>query len=541
VSQTTIDTADASEGLKREAGFLALLFTSTGSIIGSGWMFGALTCAQIAGPAALFSWIIGSVVALLLAMVFAELGGLFPVTGGTARFPHYAFGNLAGASFGWFSWLQAVGTAPIEVEAALQYSSNFIPGIAHTETVSGNTVTILSPLGIVIAALLLLFFVVLNLYGIRRLTQANNAITSWKVIVPTLTIFTLALSRFHGSNFSAHGFAPFGTHGVLAATSAGAVFSLVGFEQCVQLGGESKNPQRDIPRAVIGSMLIGAVLYFALQVVFIAALPSSAFAHGWGALNFPGDRGPLAGLAEGLGLMWLVYLLYADAIIAPSGSALCYITTTSRITFGMSMNGQVPAAFEKTTKKEKVPIVGLLFAWVMGLFLFLPFPGWQSLVGFITSATVLMYAGGPLALGALRKQKPDLYRPFRLPWAQFWGPVSFVAAGLIIYWSGWGTVWKLMVAVVLGYVLMGVSRATHANPVRQPWDMRAAIWLWPYLAGMTLISYLGNFGGNATIPYYWDMVVIAAFSLVIYYVAISLRLPEAEVDRYAADVYPVES
>jgi len=542
VSQSTIDIGDSAEGLKRDVGFVALLFTSTGSIIGSGWMFGALTCAQVAGPAALLAWVIGSVVALLLAMVFAELGGLFPVTGGTARFPHYAFGNLAGASFGWFSWLQAVGTAPIEVEAALQYSSNFVPGIAHSETVAGNTVTILTPAGIVVAGALLFLFVALNLWGIRKLTQANNAITSWKVIVPTLTIIVLALTAFHGSNFTSHGFAPFGDHGVFAAVSLGAMFSLVGFEQCVQLGGESKNPQRDIPRAVIGSLIIGAVLYFILQVVFIAALPSSSFAHGWGALNFSGDRGPLAGLAGGLGLTWLVYLLYADAVIAPSGSALCYVTTTSRITFGMSLNGQVPAAFEKTTKKEKVPWVGLLFAWAMGMLLFLPFPGWQALVGFITSATVLMYAGGPLALGALRKQKPDLYRPYRLPLAQIWAPVSFVAAGLVIYWAGWETDWKLFVAVLLGYLLMGISRVTNANPIKPPMDWKSAIWLWPYLIGMTVISYFGQFGqGRAEIPFYWDMAAIAAFSLVIYYLAISLRLSEAEVDKYAADVYPVES
>ena len=178
----------------------------------------------------------------------------------------------------------------------------------------------------------------------------------------------------------------------------------------------------------------------------------------------------------------------------------------------------------------------------MGLLLFLPFPGWQKLVGFITSATVLMYAGAPLALGALRHQKPDAERPYRLPWAAVLCPASFVSASLIIYWSGWEVVWKLMVAVVLGYILMGVSRITNANPVHSPIDGKAAIWLWPYLGGLTLISYLGQFqGGRGNIPFYWDMVVVAVWSLVVYYTAIRLRLPESKVDEYAKGVYGFES
>ena len=527
------------DGLTRDVGFLGLLFTSEGSIIGSGWLFGALVCATIGGPAAIIAWVIGSVAVILLALVHAELGGMFPVSGGTTRFPYYAFGGLAGASFGWFSWLQAVGTAPIEVEAAITYTGNYWHGLT---TVSGG-VPVLTGLGYVVATVMMALFVVANLFGVRYLVRANSAITTWKVIVPVMTIFVLFFTHFNTANFTSHGFAPFGLHGVLRAVSdGGAVFALGGFEQAVQLGGESKNPQRDMPRAVIFSMLIGATVYILLQVVFIGALPQHALAHGWANVSFEGIFGPFAGLAKGLGLAWLAYILYADAIIAPTGSGLIYTTTTSRITFGMAKNGHVPSIFEKTTEKSNVPVFGLIFTFLMGLLLFLPFPGWQKLVGFITSATVLMYAGAPLALGALRHQKPHAERPYRLPWAPVLAPASFVAASLIIYWSGWEVVWKLMVAVLLGYVLMGLSRITHANPIESPLDWKAAIWLWPYLAGLTLISYLGQFqGGRMNIPFYWDMVVVAVWSLVVYYTAIRLRLPEEKVDEYAEGVYGFES
>jgi len=92
-------------GLRREIGFIGLLWASTGSIIGSGWLFGAQGALATAGPAAIISWVIGGVAIMLLALVHAELGGMYPVAGGTARFPHIAFGGAAGASFGWFSWL----------------------------------------------------------------------------------------------------------------------------------------------------------------------------------------------------------------------------------------------------------------------------------------------------------------------------------------------------------------------------------------------------------------------------------------------------
>ena len=309
-------------------------------------------------------------------------------------------------------------------------------------------------------------FTVINLWGVRRLMQFNNAITTWKIVIPTLTIVVVVCTHFSAHNFTAAGgFAPYGTKGVLEAVSAGgAIFSLLGFEQAVQLGGESRNPQRDIPRAVIGSILIGATIYLLLQIVFIGALPHLGPGPRVAPPELPGSDGPFAGLVKGLGLAWLAYILYADAIVAPIGTGLCYTTTSARLTFGLSKNGAVPVAFEKTTKGSEVPVVGLLFSFFMGLLLFLPFPGWQSLVGFITSATVLMYAGAPLALGALRRQKPDLPRPFRLRAGRFWAPVAFIVSNLIIYWSGWEVIWKLDVAVLLGYLLMGVSRLAPRQP-----------------------------------------------------------------------------
>src|SRR5919197_6059420 len=129
----------ADVGLRREMGLIGAAWSSETSIIGSGWLFGALFAAQAAGPAALVGWLIGGIAIVILALVHAELGAMYPVAGGTARFPHFAFGSVAGTSFGFFSWLQAVTVAPIECYAALQYLSFYCHGIysASTGTVTG--------------------------------------------------------------------------------------------------------------------------------------------------------------------------------------------------------------------------------------------------------------------------------------------------------------------------------------------------------------------------------------------------------------------
>src|SRR6195952_789001 len=133
--------------LKREIGLIGLLWASTGSIIGSGWLFGAQKALVTAGPAAVISWVIGGVAILVLALVHAELGGMYPVSGGSARFPHYAFGGAAGASFGWFSFLQAATVAPIEVSAVINYATHY--SFAEGWLTTGTTEPTLTASGLV--------------------------------------------------------------------------------------------------------------------------------------------------------------------------------------------------------------------------------------------------------------------------------------------------------------------------------------------------------------------------------------------------------
>jgi amino acid transporter len=502
---------------------MGLTFISLGSIIGSGWLLGALTAASSAGGSSIISWVLAGIILVLLALVHAELGSAYPVAGGTARYPRLAFGAVTGFTAGWVAWLQAVTLAPIEVLASLGYLNHKWSGLVHTNgTLTG--------LGFAISAALMLVFSAINILGVRWLSDTNTVTVVWKIAVPVLTVITLVVVAHHFDNFTAGGgFAPYGAHGIFAALPLGVVFALQGFEQAAQLGGEARNPQRDLPRAIIGAVLVGTLIYLALEVAFVGSLNPADLIHGWANPVGKGDFGPYATLASSLGLGWLAVILYIDAFISPAGTGLIYVGTSARLSYALGHSGYVPKRFA-TLSGRGVPWVSILLSFVVGLVCFLPFPSWKVLVGFITSATVIMYAFAPITLAALRKNDPGRPRPYRLKGAVVIAPVSFIAANEIIYWAGWETNYKLGICIVAGFVIFGLSYLFGRPVERPPLDPKSLIWMAPWLAGLGVISWLGQYGsGLAKIPDWWDLGVVAVWSLLVFYVAVAMSLPSSRV------------
>ena len=534
-------------GLKRELGLIGATWASETSIIGSGWLFGALFAAQAVGGAAVIAWLIAGVVVIVLALAHAELGAMYPVSGGTARFPHFAFGSVAGIGFGFFSYVQAVTIAPIECFAFMQYASYYWPSIYNSDTKNVTGV------GFILTIILMAIFVAVNFLAMRIFARVNNVITWWKVAVPVLAIIVL-LTQWHSGNFTAGGtgFMPGGIKALFGALpAAGIIFAYSGFEQCDQLAGEIKNPGRNLPLAIIISVLIGTVIYCLLQVAFIVALPTSVVAGHGGLIGLtcpdtgtcnPSisslNAGPFAAVAVLGGVAWLAHILRIDAFVSPSGTGLIYTTGTSRVSYGLARNRYFPQIFGRVSSNG-IPWVGLIAAFIIGLFFLLPFPSWHSLVGLITGASVLMYAGAPLSVGAFRGQVPDANRPYRMPAAWLLAPAAFVVADLLIYWSGFEVIWKLGVVLIIGYVIIGICMAF--DPQRPPLDWKSAIWLPAWLIGMGIISWQGQYSGASSsdkhplpptntfnIPFWWDILVVFGFSMIIYYWAQAVRLPRQE-------------
>ncbi len=520
----------ADVGLRREIGLIGATWASETSIIGSGWLFGAWFAVELAGPAAIYGWLIAGVCIVILALLHAELGGMYPIAGGTARFPHLAYGSVAGISFGFFSWLQAVVVAPVECYAVMTYASYYWHGLLKPSGFISTT-------GFIMTIILMAIFTAVNFLAVRLFARVNSAITWWKVAIPVLTIIILFF-KFHPGNFHpAGGFMPGGIKSVFAAIpAAGIVFSYLGFEQADQLAGEIKNPAKNLPRAIIIAVLLGTVIYCLLQVVFIGAMDPAELSKGFAGITNPLiTDGPFAGVAALAGLGFWATILRIDAFVSPFGTGLIYETSTSRVGYGLARNRYFPQPFQ-WTDRNGVPWFSLIMAFVFGLFFLLPFPSWQDLVGLVTGASVLMYAGAPLSLGSFRRKLPDAVRPYSIPVASFLSPLAFIICTMLIYWSGFVVVWKLGVCLVIGYILVGIAMAFDQQ--RPPLEWKSATWLFPYLIGLGLISWNGQYplkgdGGAPPlntfhIPFWWDMLIVAAFSLVIYYWAIFTALPREE-------------
>src|ERR1700686_3077997 len=150
--------------LQRSVGFYGLMFISLGSIIGSGWLLGALNGGERAGPASVLSWILAACMLALIALTYAELGAPYPVAGGAARFPYYSHGPIAGFTAGWAAWLQAVFIAPIEVLAAITYVNSVGWVNLHFKMISkvGANAGLLNGTGLIVALVLMGLFTAVN-------------------------------------------------------------------------------------------------------------------------------------------------------------------------------------------------------------------------------------------------------------------------------------------------------------------------------------------------------------------------------------------
>jgi len=489
------------------------MFTGLGSIIGSGWLFGAWRAAKIAGPAAVCAWIIGAVVILAIALTYAELGAMFPESGGMVRYARYSHGALVGFISAWANWIAIVSVIPIEAEASIQYMSTWPYGWAHALYVGGS----LTPTGLGLAALLVIVYFLLNYWGVRLFARANTAITIFKFIIPGLTIIGLLMSSFHTENFgTSTTFAPFGWSAVFTAVAtSGIVFAFNGFQSPVNLAGEARNPTKSVPFAVIGSILIALVIYVLLQIAYIGAVDPAHVAQGWKSFDF---KSPFAELAIALNLNWLAFLLYVDAFVSPSGTGTTYMATTSRMIYAMERNNTMPKIFGSVHPLFGVPRNAMWFNLLISFIFMFFFRGWSALAAVISVATVISYLTGPISLMALKRAASDIEKPLRVPFMGAIAPFAFVCASLILYWAKWPLTGEIILLMV---VALPIYFYFQGKEGWSGWsrDLKAAWWLCAYLPVMAVLSLIGSkqFGGANVLPYGWDMLVVAVVALLFYY------------------------
>ncbi len=475
--------------MRRDIGLFALTMTGLGSIIGSGWLFGAWHTAQLAGPGAVYAWLIGAVVVGVVGLVYCELGAMFPETGGMVRYGYYSHGSLVGFVAGWASWIAIVSVIPVEAEASIQYMASW-PFDWTRALYFGHELTL--P-GLALAALLVIGYFLLNYWGVKLYAMTNGAITS-----------------FH----TATG-APFSLAAVLTAVAtSGIVFSFNGFQSPINMAGEAKNPARNVPIGVLGSIALATIIYVLLQIAFIGATPPALLAHGWAGVNF---SSPFAQLAVALNLGWLAFLLYADAFVSPSGTGATYTATTARMIYAMERSGALPAFLGGVDAKSGVPRRAMWLDLAVSFVFLFCFRGWGSLAAVISVATIISYLTGPISVAVLRRTAPSIRRPLRIPGLQILAGIAFLFATLLLYWARWPLTGEVILLILLAMPIY-VWAEWHAGWRDIGRQIKAAVWMMTYMPGLALVSYLGskNFGGIGVIPYGYDLALVAVLGVGFY-------------------------
>ena len=504
---------------KKQLSLIDLTFIGLGAIFGSGWLFAASHVSAIAGPAGVFFWLLGGFAVLLLGIVYCELGAALPRAGGVVRYPVYSHGPLLGYLMGFITLIAFSSLVAIEVVASRQYAAAWFPEL--TQAGSSNPTV----LGWFVQFALLSLFFALNYRSVKTFAMANNLVSVFKFIVPLLVIGVL-FTFFKPENFHSQGFAPFGLSGIEMAVSAGGViFAYLGLTPIISVASEVKNPQRTIPIALILSVLLSTAIYVLLQTAFLGGIPTEMLANGWAGVAKELAL-PYRDIALALGVGWLAYLVVADAVISPSGCGNIYMNATPRVIYGWAQTGTFFKVFTRIDEKSGIPRPALWLTFGLSVFWTLPFPSWEALINVVSAALVLSYAVAPVSVAALRRNAPDLPRPFRVKWMAVLGPLSFIIAALIVYWSGWSTVsWLLGLQILMFVVYLLCGRFVPTLHLSLGRQVRSSAWLIGFYAVTILLSKLGSFGGLGILSHPFDTVVVAVCALGIYYWGAATGVP----------------
>ncbi|BAB60427.1 amino acid transporter [Thermoplasma volcanium GSS1] len=499
--------------LKRELGIIDLTMSSVTGMIGSGWLFSALYASSIAGPYSIISWIVGSLIVAVLALIYADLSGRMPTAGAAAAYPFLTNGDAAGSINAWSLFLGYASTPPLEVIASITYMNFVMPGLI-------NSSGMLTLRGMLIAISLLFVFFIINAMGIRHTSKVNNYISYLKIGIPIITSFFFISTMFSISNFSY--VSSVHPEGIFTAIpDAGIAFSFLGFRQAVELSGEAKNPQRTVPIAIMLSVAIASGIYLLVQVAFIGSLKWFSLTPGdWSGLyNSAYSSGPMLVLASALGLGALASVLLFDGVVSPLGTSNVYQTSTSRVVYRISRMGFLTKKIG-TLNSNSVPFYALLLDFfVMSLFI-LPFPSWYDLVSVNSDLTIIAYMTGPISL-VIMNQLGIAPKGFKLPLAKILAPLGFVFSILIIYWSGYPTTLYMSIIALAGLVLFIFARR---SPLK---SLVGASYMIFILIFVPVASFLGSYG-IGLFPFPYDIAIVAVASLGAFAIGTRLYVPSAD-------------
>ncbi|RUS12939.1 amino acid/polyamine transporter I, partial [Endogone sp. FLAS-F59071] len=434
-------------------------------IIGTGiFVLSGHAAGQNAGPAVIISFIIAGFASALAALSYSELATMIPVAGSAYTYTYATMGEFVAWIIGWDLILEyAVGAATVAVGWSAYFSKFFAacgvdfsnswtaPPLAWNETTQAVTVQsgqYFNLPGFLIITILTILLVI----GIRESAFVNNVIVILKLVVVMIFIFGAA-KWINPANYDP--FVPpnttgdwheFGVGGIFAAAQQ-IFFAYIGFDAVTTAAMESKDPPRDLPVGIIGSLVICTVLYIATAVVLTGVANYTLYAN---------DPAPIATAAGATGQMWLQIIVTLGALAGLTSVILILLLGQSRIFYSMAKDGLLPSTFAKLHPRFRTPYLPTIITGLVTAILGALFP--VDLLGNMTSVgTLLAFFLVHVGVLILRFTRPDIPRPFKVPGPGLsWMIVPILGAAisvLLIAVSDVTTIWRVFAWMGIGFIV----------------------------------------------------------------------------------------
>ncbi|MDZ5607825.1 amino acid permease [Bacillus bingmayongensis] len=443
-----------SNGLNRVLGLWQLTAIGLGGIIGVGiFVLTGVAASEHAGPAVILSFIIAGLASASAALCYAEFAGLIPVAGSAYTYSYAVLGEGVAWLIGWdllLEYILVVGVVAIGwsgyMQELLQQIGIHIPVWAQGApgTGAGHRVDLIAMIiSLAIAGLLTL--------GMEWGSKFNTLMV---IIKLSIILVVIAVGSFYIDSANWHPFMPFGFNGVMSGAAL-VFFAVFGYDTLTTAAEEAKNPQRDLPRAVVISLVIALCLYVGMSLVITGMAP-------YHTLN---NAAPVAKIFSDVGLKWITLFISAAAITGILSVLFSFMLAGSRIWFAMSRDGLLPRWFTKVHPKYKTPhrptlIIGVITAIISGV---TPINEVAELVNIGTLSAFILICSSIIVL---RKKRPDLERKFKTPLVPL---IPLIGIGFSFYLiiSLPEITWiRFMIWMILGlviYMLYGKNRSNLAG------------------------------------------------------------------------------
>ena len=441
-------------GLKRELGAWDLTMLGIGAIIGTGIFVLTGTGAVNAGPALSLSFVIAGLACLFAALSYAEFASSVPVSGSTYTYAYATLGEFAAWIIGWDLILEYLLAVSAVSAGWSGYFQSFLNGIginlpegltAAPGSVEGVTTYMNLPAFLIVMAITLLIS-----RGTKETKRVNNIMVIIKIAVVVLFIIS---SVFYVKPENWQPFMPFGISGVFS-TAALMFFAFIGFDAVASAAEETKHPGRNLPRGIIGSLIICVALYMVVSLIMTGVVPYAQFGT---ALDHP-----ISLVLQVAGQNWIAGIIDVGAFIGMTTVILVMLFGQSRIMFAMSRDGLMPKSLSKLHKKYKTPFaVTWMFGFIAALLgAFVPLGDLAELVNIGTLTAFTMIS---VAVIVLRKTKPDMKRAFYCPMVPLVPGLAIVFCVFLMFQLGSHTWIRFLIWMAIGIIVYFAYSRKHSN------------------------------------------------------------------------------